>query len=51
MIKKITTKQRREVEYIIDNSMAFSKSPWALISIWSSQELITPFNREILSKV
>jgi predicted protein tyrosine phosphatase len=50
MIKKIMTKQRREVEYIIDNSMTFSKSPWALISIWSSQELITPFNREILSK-
>jgi len=50
MIKKIMTKQRREVEYIIDNSMTFSKSPWALISIWGSQELITPFNRETLSK-
>lgn len=51
MIKKIITKQRREVEHIIENSMTFTKSPWALISIWSSQELITPFNREILSKV
>jgi protein-tyrosine phosphatase len=51
MIKKITTKSRREVEWAINSSTKLSKHPWALISIWSAEELITPFNRETLSKI
>ncbi|MDD5651699.1 MAG: hypothetical protein PHF86_14990 [Candidatus Nanoarchaeia archaeon] len=52
MIKHIYTKSRREVEHAIITGTRLSKQTWALISIWSGEELVTPFkNRETLARI
>lgn len=51
MIKHVFTKSRREVERAIITNTKLSNHPWALISIWSAEELVTPFNREILANI
>jgi predicted protein tyrosine phosphatase len=52
MIKHIYTKARREIEHAIVTSSKLSEQTWALISIWSGEELVTPFkNRDVLESI